>query len=262
MESLTIGDLTLYYQEWGSGYPLVLIHGLGSDHTVWEGIVPLLKNNYRVLALDLRGHGMSTKTPGPYSIELFSHDLNQFLESLDIDQAHFVGHSMGGTILLEMALTHSEKIRSLTLITSFASVDSQLEKTFKDLKEILIQEGYVTFFNTCLQLTYTPEFIGENRELFRKIGEDMAQYSSISALQDTLDACLKVDLIDHLEGVEIPVMVIAGSDDYFTPPYHGQNIKNTIPGAKIEIMDGVGHNLPVEKGVDTGHIIRKFLDVL
>ena len=69
MESLTIGDLTLYYQEWGSGYPLVFIHGLGSDHTVWEGIVPLLLNNYRVLALDLRGHGMSTKTPGPYSIE-------------------------------------------------------------------------------------------------------------------------------------------------------------------------------------------------
>lgn len=262
MDSLTIGDLTLYYQEWGSGYPLVLIHGMGSDHTVWQEIIPLLKNNYRVLALDLRGHGMSTKTPGPYSIELFSHDLNQFLKSLDIDQAHFVGHSMGGSILMEMAIRYPDKISSLTLISSFASVDSQLEKTFKDLKEILIKEGYETFFNTCLQLTYTPEFIGENRELFRKIGEDMAQYSSISALQETLDACLKVDLIDSLESVKVPVMVIAGRKDNFTPLYHGQNIKNTIPGAKLEIMDNMGHNLPVEKGIDTGHIIRKFLDVL
>ena len=257
-----MGDLTIYYQEWGAGSPLMLIHGFGSDHTVWQGIIPLLKDNYRVLALDLRGHGLSTKTPGPYSMELFSKDLNQFLESLDIDQAHFVGHSMGGSVLMEMALRYPDKIGSLTLISSFASVDSYLEKTFKDLKEILSQEGYGSFFNTCLQLTYTPEFIEENRELFRKIGEDMAQYSSISALQDTLDACLKVDLIDHLEGVEIPVLVIAGSDDYFTPPYHGQNIKNTIPGAKIEIMDGVGHNLPVEKGIGTGHIIRKFLDGL
>jgi len=262
MDCLTRGDLTLYYQEWGAGYPLVLIHGMGSDHTVWQGIIPLLKNNYRVLALDLRGHGMSTKTPGPYSIELFSHDLNQFLESLDIDQAHFVGHSMGGSILMEMALRYPDKICSLTLISSFASVDSYLERTLKDLKNILGENGFKTFFNTCLQLTYTPNFIGENRELFSKIGKDLAQNSSISALQDTLDACLKVDLIASLEGVEIPVLVIAGKEDHFTPHYHSQNIKNAIPGAKLETMDNVGHNLPVEKGIDTGHIIRKFLDVL
>ena len=63
MYCLTVGDLTVYYQELGDGSPLILIHGLGSDHTVWQGVIPLLKDNYRVLALDLRGHGMSTKTP-------------------------------------------------------------------------------------------------------------------------------------------------------------------------------------------------------
>lgn len=262
MKNLMLGDLTLHYLDLGSGYPLILIHGMGSAHTVWDGLLSILSENYRVIALDLRGHGMSSKTPGPYSIELFSHDLYQFLESLNIDQAHFIGHSMGGSIILEMALTHPEKIHSLTLISSFASVDLHLEKTLKDLKNILCHEGYNTFFDTCLQLTYTPDFIQENRELFCRIREDMVRSSSIPALQDTLDACLKVDLIDSLESVKVPVLVIAGREDNFTPPYHGQNIKNAILGAKLEIMDNMGHNLPVEKGIDTGHIIRKFLDVL
>lgn len=262
MKNLMLGDLILYYLDLGSGYPLILIHGMGSDHTVWDGLLSILSKNYRVISLDLRGHGLSTKTPGPYSIELFSNDLYQFLESLNIDQAHFIGHSMGGSILLEMALTHPEKIKSLTLISSFASVDLHLETTLKDLKNIPGQNGFKTFFDTCLQLTYTPDFIRENRELFSKIGDDMAQIISIPALQDTIDACLKVDLIDSLESIKVPVLAIAGSDDNFTPPYHSQNIKNAILGAKINIMDSVGHNLPVEQGKETSFIIRKFLDGL
>ncbi|HOI41145.1 MAG TPA: alpha/beta fold hydrolase [Methanobacterium sp.] len=69
MKCITIEDLELYYQDVGTGYPLVLLHGMASDHTVWEGLIPLLKDNYRVLAVDLRGHGLSTKTKGPYNME-------------------------------------------------------------------------------------------------------------------------------------------------------------------------------------------------
>lgn len=260
MECLTSDDLTLYYRELGTGYPLILLHGMGSDHTVWDGLLPVLSEKYRVITLDLRGHGQSTKTPGPYSIELFSNDIYQFLESLDIGQAHFIGHSMGGSILLEMAIKHPEKIHSLTLISSFACVDSHLEKTLNDLKKILKNEGFINFFDTCLQLAYTPEFIQENRELFIKIRDDMAQTSDIPALRDTINACLEVNVIGSLETLNIPVMVIAGSEDQFTPPYQGRIIKNTIINGKIEIMQGMKHNLLVEKPEDTGFIIKKFLD--
>jgi 3-oxoadipate enol-lactonase len=99
MKSLLPGNLNLNYLELGEGNPVVLIHGMGSDHTVWEGLIPLLNENYQTIAVDLRGHGHSSKTPGPYSIELFAEDIYLFLESLNIDQAHFMGYSMGGVIL-------------------------------------------------------------------------------------------------------------------------------------------------------------------
>jgi 3-oxoadipate enol-lactonase len=65
MNKITLNELDLYYHDQGDGYPVVLVHGLGSDHTVWGGVAPLLEENFRVLAVDLRGHGRSSKPPGP-----------------------------------------------------------------------------------------------------------------------------------------------------------------------------------------------------
>ena len=262
MNKIRLKGENFHYQEVGIGSPVILLHGMGSDHTVWQGLISLLKDNYQMLALDLRGHGQSTKTPGPYSMELFSQDVYHFLESMDIDKAHFIGHSMGGSILLEMAIKHPKMIHSLSLISSFASVDPQLEKTLLNLQKILNQDGFETFFECCLQLAYTPNFIKENRELFSQIRSDMAQEITITSLQDTLNACLEVDLIDSLGNLEIPVLLIAGREDHFTPFHHSQNIKNVISQAQLEVMDGVGHNLLVENATDTGHIIRKFLNSL
>jgi len=262
MKKLSLNDLDLYYQDLGTGYPLVLVHGLGSDHTVWGGLTPLLEEEYRVLALDLRGHGISTKTPGPYSMELFSRDIIQFLKSLDITKAHFMGHSMGGAILQEMAIEHEDKISSLTLISSFAYVDSHLNSIFRELLKILSEEGYNAFFDRCLKLANTPEFIEENREFFLQVRDLMQETSSIPALKNTINACFQVNFIDSLKTVSAPTLVIAGGEDVFTPPYHAKKITNTIPNSKIEIMDGVGHNLLVEKPQDTYKCIYKFLENL
>jgi len=259
MNHTQLDDLTLYYQNRGTGYPLVLVHGLGSDHTVWEGLTPLLEKKYQVLSMDLRGHGRSSKTPGPYSMELFSHDITQLLESLDIDQAHFMGHSMGGAILQELALEHEDKITSLTLISSFACVDSHLNLIFRELLKILNDDGYNAFFDSCLKLTNTPEFIDKNREFFLEVRDLMRKTSSIPALKDTINACLEVNFIDSLKGLKVPTLVIAGSEDVFTPPYHAKNIKNTIPNSKMEIIDSMGHNLLVEKPQTTYNCISNFL---
>lgn len=262
MKNLMFGDLYLYYEDYGTGYPVILIHGLGSDHNVWTGLSPFLKEEYRIIALDLRGHGLSTKTPGPYSMELFSNDIYQFLESLDINQAHFIGHSMGGSILLEMALTHPDKIQSLTLISSFAYIDHHLKNVFMRLNTILSNDGYDAFFDACLELTYTSKFLKRNEDSFKEIKELTMKTSSISSLKNTINACLKVNMIDSLGSVKIPARVIAGGTDHFTPLYHAQRIKNAISQSKIEIIDTLGHNLLVENAEGTAYIIRKFLDGL
>jgi 3-oxoadipate enol-lactonase len=129
---------------------LVLLHGMASDHTVWEGLIPLLKDNYRVLAVDLRGHGLSTKTKGPYNMELFASDIVRLLDSLGINKAHFIGHSMGGAVIQELALDYPDKVQSLTLISSFCYVDTHLKDRLLDLMKILDEEGLMLFFTLAL----------------------------------------------------------------------------------------------------------------
>jgi len=259
MNKITLNELDLYYHDQGDGYPVVLVHGLGSDHTVWGGVAPLLEENFRVLAVDLRGHGRSSKPPGPYSMKLFSNDINQLLKSLNINQAHFMGQSMGGAILQQMALEHKDKITSLTLISSFACVDSHLNAIFKELLDILSKEAYNTFFDRCLELANTPEFIEKNREFFREARDLMEKTSSIPALKETINACLEVNFLDSLKNIDASTLVIAGREDVFTPPYHAEKIKNRILNSKMEVMDGVGHNLLVEKPQDTYELIYEFL---
>ncbi len=262
MKKLILGDLKLYYQDLGSGYPVVLVHGMGSDHTIWEGIITYLEKNFRILAFDLRGHGSSSKTPGPYSMELFSDDLHRFLERLDIGQAHFMGHSMGGAVLQELAIGKPELFNSLTLISSFAYIDHHLEDVLLELLRILTDEGYNDFFNECLKLANTPEFIENNKEFFQEIEKVMVKTNSNSSLEYTINACLKINFISSLRKIKIPTLIIAGEEDVFVPIEHGLKINNAITNSKLEIIAGASHNLLVEQPVETYQRICDFLQDL
>lgn len=259
MKILKLENCDLYYQETGNGDPVVLVHGMGSDHTAWGGLVTLLQTNYRVLAVDLRGHGCSCKTSGPYSLDLFATDLLKLLELLDIGKAHFLGHSLGGAVLLELALHHPEKMYSLTLISSFAQVDPALEKILNRLLKILREQGYEAFFDACLPLTYTPEFLEENQESFSLVKATTSQMVSLTSLIDTLHVCLQIDLKDNLKEIKVPALVITGSEDTFTPPHHGIFIRNKLKQGKMVTMEGVGHNLLVEQPEKTYSLLQDFL---
>ncbi|HMK54001.1 MAG TPA: alpha/beta fold hydrolase [Methanobacteriaceae archaeon] len=262
MEKLILEDLTISYQDEGTGYPLVLIHGLGSDHTIWDGLIPLLNDYYHVLAPDIRGSGQSSKTAGPYSVELFSHDIFKFLETLDIDQAHFIGHSMGGAILLQLALDHPEKVRSLTLISSFSYVDTHLYELFNQLLIITKNQGYSSFFDRALELANTPEFLEENKEFIATAKAVMVKNASTPPLIDSIEACLQVDFSNSLKSIKAPTLVISGSQDLFTPPHHAQAIYNSIQDSHCFKIYNTGHNLLVEKPDKTAKIIKNFLNNL
>ena len=261
MKILLPGNLNLNYLKSGNGHPVVLIHGMGSDHTVWEGLV-LLMEDYETISLDLRGHGRSSKTARPYSIELFAEDIHLFLKSQNIEQTHFIGHSMGGLVLQKLAVRHPERFKSLTLISSFACIDPPLKDVLINLRDILTEEGYEAFFDECLKVANTPEFIRKNRDLFSKIRNENARVCSVSSIVDTINACLDVNLVDSIRNIRTPTLVIAGDEDVFTPTHHGMRIHECIPNSQMKIIAGGCHNLLVEKPVETYSVIKRFLDAL
>lgn len=262
MGNIKFDDTNLFYLDAGSGYPVFLIHGMGSDHAVWAELIPLLQNDYRVIAMDLRGHGLSSKTPGPYSIELFSEDILQLIESFNIGQAHFIGHSMGGAILQEMAINNPTIFSSITIISSFSYIDHQLEEKLVKLRDILNNKGYNEFFDACLEITYNPQFVIKNKELLDEFKDSMAKYSSISSLTSTINACLKVDYKSSLNKITTPSSIVAGENDVFVSINHAIKLSREIPNSKIDIIPGASHNMLVEQPLETYNVIRNFLDEL
>jgi 3-oxoadipate enol-lactonase len=260
MKIFSLNDLGLSYLDVGSGPPVVLIHGMGSDHNIWAGIIPLFKENYRVLAVDLRGHGCSSKTPGPYSMELFSRDIQELLESLDIRKAHFIGHSMGGAVLLEMAINNQDIMSSLTLISSFVYGDYQLKKSLINLRNTLNEQDYSEFFDECIKIAHNPQYVKENSELLNKFCKEMSKTNSLPSLISTINACLKVNYLDSLKSIVTPTLVIAGEEDQFISKDQGIKISKSIPESKFISLSGANHNMIVEEPLEIYKKIKTFLE--
>ena len=120
MPYVKVNDIQMYYEIHGDGEPLVLIVGLGTDISEWEGIIHGLAKKYKVLAFDNRGAGRTDKPDTPYSIEMMAHDTAGLMQTLGIQQAHILGISMGGRIALALALRHSKIVKKLVLVSTSA----------------------------------------------------------------------------------------------------------------------------------------------
>lgn len=260
MKSLKLDDLTLFYSDLGSGYPLVLIHGMGSDHVIWGGLIPLLQKDYWVITMDLRGHGLSSKTPGPYSIELFADDIYRLLKSLNISKAHLLGHSMGGAIVQEMAINNPDIISSLTLIASFSYVDHFLKENLIKLRDVMSKKGYNAFFDACLEFAHNPQYVIDNKELLNDFRDKMAKNSSISSLTSAINACLEFNCTALLNKIVAPSLIMAGEEDRFVSIDQAIKICERIPNTEINILPAASHNMLVEQPLETYNLIKNFLD--
>ena len=108
-------DISLFYAEAGSGFPLVLLHGNGEDHTYFSGQMDEFAKSFHVIAIDTRGHGASPRGKAPFSIAQFAQDLYEFLILHDLKRIHLLGFSDGGNIALQFALAHPEMVERLIL---------------------------------------------------------------------------------------------------------------------------------------------------
>src|SRR4051794_21272817 len=128
MSTAQVGDIELYYEEQGSGDPLLLIMGLATDCAAWLFQVPDFARQYRTISFDNRGVGRSAKPPGQYTIHRMADDAAGLLDVLGIARAHVVGVSMGGMIAQELVLRHPEKVRGLVLGCTYPEADQDVER--------------------------------------------------------------------------------------------------------------------------------------
>jgi pimeloyl-ACP methyl ester carboxylesterase len=259
MPRISIRDIEVNYEDAGAGFPLVLVHGLNGDLTGWVLIMPEFSKHYRTVAMDVRGHGATSKPDQPYSIKGFSEDLYEFMKKLGIPKAHIFGLSMGGAIAQQFALDHSEMIRSLTLVSTFSFVDEHARQAFNGLKSKLAQGGYPAFFDEVVKLAFTPKYIAANPGPIAELKQKRIQINSPVAIGRATDACLAFNLKDRISQITLPALLVSGREDIFTPIHLAEQIHRSIGASEWKILEGVGHNLHIEAAPQLVQAVLSFL---
>ncbi len=216
----------LFYTEHGSGKPLILLHGNGEDGSYFKNQIPFFQKNYRVIAVDTRGHGKSPRGTASMTLSQFVSDLEGFMNDLAIASAHILGFSDGANIALLFALAHPSRVSALVLNGGNLFPMGLTEQTRLEI-EGEYQEALAA--NDKRQL-----------ELLRlMIDEPAIEPSSLSALK-------------------MPVLVVAGTDDMIEEN-HTRLIASSIPNATLSFIEG-SHFVAAENPDAFNHVVDEFFN--
>jgi pimeloyl-ACP methyl ester carboxylesterase len=236
----------------GETPPVVLIHGAGGTHLHWPAQIRRLPG-FRIYALDLPGHGQS-EGRGHQTIEAYCQSIIQWLESIDIFRAVFVGHSMGGAIALTLALKHPERVIALGLVGTGARL--------RVAPVILENAANPTTFPVAVKAIIERAFTSESDPRLVELAAQRMQTTRPAVLHGDFVACNAFDMMENVRKIRVPSLVICGQDDQLTPVRYAQYLADQIPRAELNLIPNAGHMVMLEQPQATAEALSNFLSTL
>jgi len=224
-------DIELFYEETGSGEPLILLHGNGEDHTIFDNVAKHFAKKYRVIAIDTRGHGKSPLGDEPFSLYQFAEDLNEFMNEQKIEKANILGFSDGGNIALIFASEYPEKV--IKLIANGANTKPS---GIKPLVHLAMLFRYMLY---SVAAAFSGKF-----ELKKALYYIMLHEPHITK--------------EELGQISAPTLVLVGTEDLIRES-ESKYIKKSIPNSEIVFILG-NHFIVKNNTKDYIFAVEKFLD--
>ncbi|MGE1152610.1 alpha/beta fold hydrolase [Pseudomonas kitaguniensis] len=236
---------SLHYAEYGHGTPLILIHGLGSSSEDWEFQVAVLARHYRLIVVDVRGHGRSDKPRERYSIQGFSADLQALIEHLNLPPAHVVGLSMGGMIAFQLAVDAPGLIKSLCIVNSAPQVKVRSAADYWQWAKrwSLARLLSVASIGRALGERLFPE--PAQADLRRKMAKRWAKNDKRAYLA-SFDAIVGWGVQERLSKITCPTLVISADHDY-TSVAQKQIYVKLLPDARLVVIENSRHATPLDQ---------------
>lgn len=233
----------LFWEEHGSGPPLILAAGLGGVGSYWEPNLAALGEKFTLYVIDQRGTGRSSKIPVK-SVEQMAADLIAVMDAAGLASAHILGHSTGAAIGVATALDYPDRVRSLMVYASTTHGDPYRHRLFDLRRQIHAGLGTEAYAKYTTLLLYPPYWINANHERMKKIESAAAQQLGEPAVQASrLDAILAFDRREEFGRITAPTMVLCADDDIITPRYFSEDYAKRIPGARARYVERGGHAL-------------------
>lgn len=244
----------------GSGPPLLLVHGLGGDHTVWNAVLPHLREGHTVLVPDLRGHGRSpSPADSTYSFRELEDDLLGTIRARSIDKVDLVGLSAGGFLALRLALDHPERVRRLVVIGAAAHCDNHTKAVAERWAEVYRDEGFDAYSLRLLKDLFYPDWIEAHLDVADAFRNKLRAVDLKGPIKWGL-SIRDFDLRGRLGRLKVPTLIIHGVDDQVVDSAHARLLRVSIPGAELKLLPQTGHLPPVERPESTAQAIRQWVE--
>ena len=255
---ITIQGNNLRYFEYGtSSNTVIFVHGLGASAERWEYIIPYFRKNYRVIALDLPGFGLSDKPPIDYTIDFFVRSLSEFIDKLGIQNSILIGSSLGGQIITELAIAEHKLINKLVLVSPSGVVNYSTS----------VLDAYIGAAISPNQENARKAFFmmnGQNKDVDSKIVDDFitrmnmpnAKKAFLSAIISNKESKISCE---KLANVSIPSLIIWGEQDPVIPKENAELFFSCIKNCQFVEMKECGHTPFVEEPEKFSKIVLEFL---
>ncbi len=243
-----VNGLHMYYEVYGAGSPLVLLHGgMLTIDLSFATLIPDLATRHQVIGVELQGHGRTADTGRDITPAALASDIVGLLDHLGIDRAHVLGHSMGAAAALELAVSHPGRLRSVVPVSGSVRADGQHEELADPSRHATstrmpTQQDFAELAGAYQKLSPHPEHF---QEFLAKLSQSAAD------LQGWSD--------EQLAGITAPTLIVLGDHDFFTVE-HAALMQHLIPGSQLAVFPGTTHMQITRRADLLLPVLARFLD--
>lgn len=258
-----VNGINMFYSAMGAGQPVVLIHGYPLDHAMWDPQIEQLSRNYFVLGPDLRGHGRSDASSGPYTMDLLARDVNALIEHLHLGPVVLGGMSMGGYVAFAFMRLFPERVRGLILVDTRAEADTPEAKARREQQaQTVLRSGTKEVVDQMVVKMFTEKTAREDPKLVERVRRMMESTSPTGIAGALLGMAERPDSTVTLESIRVPTLILVGSQDSVTTVEHAKNMASRIPKSQLVVVPEAAHLTTLERPVEVNLAIDRFLRTL
>ncbi|RPI88291.1 MAG: alpha/beta hydrolase [Chloroflexi bacterium] len=259
MSSLTTDQGIVHYEVYGRGKPVILLHGWLGSWGLWQETMSYLGKYYRTYAMDFWGFGESGKKRESYAVADFVSLVNQFMEQLGISEAPLVGHSMGGTVSLSVAIQYPNRANKVVVVGSpiVGNSLSFMLKLFGQRPVAYLVHRNLWGFKFFYHML--APFYSRDKRWPEMMDRDVSA-TTLESFLNSISSLRQTDLRPVLNCIKVPAMGMYGDRDIIVHPKQWKPMLEGIPGARIELFKGAGHFIMLDEPARFMETLRSFLD--
>lgn len=237
-----LNGIHLEYTDEGTGTPIVLLHAFPLNRTMWEPQIKPFSEDLRTIAIDLRGHGGSGHGHTPYTLEELATDIKDLLDHLHIQEAIFVGLSMGGYILMAFYRLYPDRVKSLVLADTRAQADTPNGRTGRfEMIRTAETQGMNAIADIMMPRLLSVHTMKTDPELVQKVRRMILHNPVETIVADLRAMAERPDSVSLLINIARPTLLLVGELDQATPPSDARLMAERIPHAQLAILPGAAH---------------------